>query len=203
MADFLGGDYVRDDPRRGGCSVRLARNRYEASTLSQRLANSIEDAARFDIDIVLRGDESMRRRFFAHLIEHDIVKRFTIAVPQDPAITVPTASAKVRTKAAAGDSILKLYSGAAGEETLQVGTLFALAGGERLYMVTGSDDHVLPTTGSVDVSIVPALDAAATTTATLDFTPAVPVKHSADSNFAVSWDETGSVVIRFTVRNDA
>ena len=202
MADFLGGDYVRDDPRRGGCSVRLARNRYEASTLSQRLANSVEDAARFDIDIVLRGDESMRRRFFAHLLEHDIAKRFTISVPQDPDITVPTAPAKVRTKAAAGDSILKLYSGAAGEETLQTGTLFALAGGERLYMVVG-DDHALPTAGSVDVLIVPALDAAVTTTATLDFTPSVPVKHSADSNFAVSWDETGSVVIRFTVRNDA
>ena len=136
-------------------------------------------------------------------MEHDIDKRFLMPVPQDPGIVVPTTSARVRTKAKAGDSELSIYSGSAKVETLMVGTLFCFSGGERLYAVVGSDDHDLPTTGSVAVSVVPKLVDDVPITARLDFTPTVPFKHSAESDFGTTWDNVGGTVIRFTVRNDA
>lgn len=200
MSDFLGADYVRDS-RKGGSGARPVRTRYEGETLSRRLANSVEEAQRFDLDIVLRGDEGLRRRFFAHQWSHDIDKRFTLPVPQDPAISVPSAPARVRTKAAAGSDTLMLYSGSRASETLMLLTFFAFAGGDRLYCVVGDNDYELPTAGSVAVRIVPALDADAPTTARVDFAPTIPVKY-ADGDFAVTWSDRGEVLIRFTARND-
>lgn len=202
MTTFLGGEYARRSPV-GGCAARSVRTRHEAQTLSQRLANAAEDAQRFDLDIVLRGDEGLRRRFFAHRAKHDITQRFAITVPQDPAITVPAANARVRTKGAAGDSELAVYSGSGAADKLEVGTFFAFVGGDRLYMVVGDADYVLPAAGSVDVGVYPDLDSEVPITAALDFAPTVPVKHSAGDGFAVAWDEQGTVHVKFTVRNDA
>ena len=200
MATFLGADYCRSSTRFGGCAVLDARTRYEAEAQDRSIVNSEEDAQRFDIRIVLMGDEHLRRRFFAHRLEHGVTKRFTVAVPQDPMIVLPSNRPRLRSKGNARDATLAMYTGGGANSTLMTTSFFSLGG--RIHTVIGAADYELPATGKVDVSIYPRLAADVPATTRIDFSAEVPVKHSG-GDWSVGYGAKGAVFVSFLVRNDA
>lgn len=203
MSDFLGGDYVRRS-RLGSCGVRSNRTRYLDSTLSQKINPVAEDPQRFDIVLVLWGDEGLRRRFWAHRAVHDVNSPFSIAVPQDPDIALPRGDdghAALTSNASAGVKRLNIVSRTGAAWMVGQGAYFTVAGSNRLYMAASADKSV-PATGHAQLDIFPALDAAAASGTLLDFKPSIMVTHYPEGGFGeVEYREMGKVLIRFVCAN--
>ena len=203
MTDFLGGSYVRRS-RLGGCGVRSNRTRYLDSTINQKVNPAAEDPQRFDLVLVLWGDEGLRRRFWAHRAVFDVTTPFALAVPQDPDIALPRGDdghAELTSGATAGIKRLNIVSRTGAAWMVGQGTYFTLAGSNRLYMAASADKSV-PATGHAQLDIFPALDAAAARGALLDFKPSIMVTHLPEGGFGeVAYPEQGRVLIRFVVAN--
>lgn len=183
------------------------RTEYADETLNRRLAHSEEEAQRFDLRLVLRGDERLRSRWFEHRQRHGVTRRFVVDVPLDPAVPVPARPARLSATGASGAGKLTMWSGGGSpvQNKLGVGAFFALGG--RLHMVMADSDsrvdYTLPPqeANAIDIPIHPALTASAARTVRVDFAPRIPVKHTADE-FRLEYGEQGVVTLAFTVRND-
>ena len=205
MSRFLDADYCAESPV-GGCAVRNVRTRYNAFSLNGKPSPSVDEAQRFDFVVVLRGDETLRRRFFAHKAQHDINTPFTLPVPLDPDIPLPEGDddhARLTAKGSAGSKTIGVVSRTGAAWTAYVGMLFTFAGHNRVYSVGGTTDLVVPKTGSVDLTVYPALKADVANNALMDFKPEARVKYQADAGFSLcEFDEQDTVIVKFTAAND-
>ena len=203
MSTFLGAEYCAESEV-GGCAVRNARTRHTAFTLNGKPSPSVDDAQRFDLIIVLRGGVDLRRRFFAHKAAHDINIEFTLPVPLDPEIPLPDGDddhARLTAEADQGSGTINVRS--QGQAwTAYVGMPFTFAGHDRLYTVGGETDVVVPTTGSAELTVFPALKADVASGVLMDFKPSIPVLYLADAGFSiVEFDEQDTVIVRFEAAN--
>ena len=201
---FLDADYCAESEV-GGCGVRNHRRRYNAESLNGKRSPSVDKAQRYDFVIVLRGDESLRRRFFAHKKEHDVNKTFTLPVPLDPAIPLPNGDgnhAALTAEGSQGSKTIAVKSRNGDAWTAYVDMPFMFAGHNRVYTVGGTADLVVPTSGSVNLTVYPELKADVASGVLMDFKPDAPATYLDEAGFSVvDFAEQDIVIVKFTAAN--